>query len=183
MSLTQNVSGLFFSVLKNMYLLLNHPSRLSQSPGLSCQCHTANSRGLSTVYVVAGFPCGSVGKESAHSAGDLGFIPGLRRSPGKGKGYPLQYSVLENPTDCIVHGAAESRTWPSDFHFTSLHMPSCCSLHPSHPLLPSPWGPQVCALGSASPLLPCKLVHQDHLSRFHTYKAVDFLKTLFRLSK
>ena len=41
-----------------------------------------------------GFPCGSAGKEFACNAGDLGSIPGLRRSPGEGKGYPLQYSGL-----------------------------------------------------------------------------------------
>ena len=41
-----------------------------------------------------GFPCGSVGKESVYSMGDLGSIPGLERSPGEGKGYPLQYSGL-----------------------------------------------------------------------------------------
>ena len=39
--------------------------------------------------------------------GDLGSIPGLGRSPGEGKGYPLQYSVLENSKDCMVHGAAK----------------------------------------------------------------------------
>jgi len=49
-----------------------------------------------------GFPCGSVGKESTCNAGDLGLIPGLGRSPGEGKGYPLQYSGLENSMDCIV---------------------------------------------------------------------------------
>ena len=43
-----------------------------------------------------GFPCGSVGKESTCNVGDLGSIPGLGRSPGEGKGYPLQYSGLEN---------------------------------------------------------------------------------------
>ena len=53
-------------------------------------------------------PCGSAGKESACNTGDLGSIPGLRRSPGEGKGYPLQYSGLENSMDCIVHGVAES---------------------------------------------------------------------------
>ena len=37
--------------------------------------------------------------------GDLGSIPGLGRSPGEGKGYPLQGSGLENSMDCIVHGA------------------------------------------------------------------------------
>ena len=60
--------------------------------------------------VFLGFPCGSAGKQSACSAGDLGLIPGLGRSPGEGKGYPLQYSGLENSMDCIVHGVAESDT-------------------------------------------------------------------------
>ena len=57
-----------------------------------------------------GFPCGSAGKESACNARDLGSIPGLRRSCGEGKGYPLQYSGLEKPMDCKVHGVAKSRT-------------------------------------------------------------------------
>ena len=51
-----------------------------------------------------GFPCGSAGKESTCNVGHLGSIPGLRRYPGEGKGYPLQYSGLENSMDCIVHG-------------------------------------------------------------------------------
>ena len=51
-----------------------------------------------------GLPCGSADKDPACNAGDLGSIPGLGRSPGKGKGYPLQYSGLENSMDCIVHG-------------------------------------------------------------------------------
>ena len=51
-----------------------------------------------------GFPCGSAGKESAYNAGDLGLIPGLGRSPGEGKGYPLQYSGLKNSMDYTVHG-------------------------------------------------------------------------------
>ena len=46
-----------------------------------------------------GFPSGSDGKESACSAGDLGLIPGLGRSPGEGSDYPLQYSCLEDPMD------------------------------------------------------------------------------------
>ena len=41
-----------------------------------------------------GFPCGSDGKEYACNVGDLGSIPGLGKSPGDGKGYPLQYSGL-----------------------------------------------------------------------------------------
>ena len=51
-----------------------------------------------------GLPAGSAGKESACNVGDLGLIPGLGRAPGEGNGYPLQYSGLENSTDCIVHG-------------------------------------------------------------------------------
>ena len=43
-------------------------------------------------YLYLGFPGGSAGKESACNVGDLGLIPGLGRSPGEGKGYPLQYS-------------------------------------------------------------------------------------------
>ena len=69
------------------------------------------------IPVFLGFPCGSAGKESTCSAGDLGLIPGLGRSPGEGKGYPLQYSGLENFMDCIVHGITKSRTQLSDFHF------------------------------------------------------------------
>ena len=65
----------------------------------------------------SGFPCGSAGKESACSAGDLGSIPGLERSPGEGKDYPLQYSDLENSMDYMIYGVTKSRTWLSDFHF------------------------------------------------------------------
>ena len=64
-----------------------------------------------------GFRCGSAGKESACNAGDLGLIPGLGRSPGEGKGYPLQYSGLENSMDCIGHGVTKNWTRLSDFHF------------------------------------------------------------------
>ena len=63
-----------------------------------------------------GFLYGSTSKESACNVGDLGGIPGLGRSPGEGKGYPLQYSGLENSMDCTVHGVAKSRTQLSHFH-------------------------------------------------------------------
>ena len=56
------------------------------------------------------FPYDSAGKESACNAGDLGSTPGLGRSPGEGKGYPLQYSDLENSMPCIVHGVTKTRT-------------------------------------------------------------------------
>ena len=60
--------------------------------------------------VFSGFLGGLAGKEPTCNAGDLGSTPGLGRSPGEGKGYPLQYSDLENSMDCIVHGVAESDT-------------------------------------------------------------------------
>ena len=73
--------------------------------------------GIGYTPVVLGCPCGSAGKESACDMGELGAIPGLGRSPGEGKGYPLQYSGLENSMDCRVHGFAKSRTPLGDFHF------------------------------------------------------------------
>ena len=65
--------------------------------------------------VFLGFPCDSAGKESACNVGDLGLIPGLGRSPGEGKGYPLQFSGPESSMDCT----AKSQTCLRDFHFTS----------------------------------------------------------------
>ena len=67
-----------------------------------------------------GFPGRTPGKESACNAGDPSLVPGLGRSPREGNGYPLQYSGLENSTDCIVHGVAKSQTRQSDFHFPIL---------------------------------------------------------------
>ena len=55
-----------------------------------------------------GFSGGLAGKESACSEGDLGSIPGLGTSPGEGKGYPLQYSGLENSMDYTVHGKSQT---------------------------------------------------------------------------
>ena len=75
----------------------------------------------------------SDGKESACNVGDLGSIPGLGRAPGEGKGYPLQYSGLENSMDSTVHGVAKTQL--SDFHFHGFQCarPSgfwtlCCAL-------------------------------------------------------
>ena len=68
-------------------------------------------------FIVLGFPDSSVGKESTCNTGDLDSIPGLGRSPGEGKRYPLQYSGLENSMDYIVHGVAKSQTRLSNFHF------------------------------------------------------------------
>ena len=63
-------------------------------------------------------------KESDCNVGDLNLIPGLRRSPGEGKGYPLQYSGLENSMDCIVRGDHREldRTKRLRFHFIYFHI-------------------------------------------------------------
>ena len=67
-------------------------------------------------------PCGSAGKKSVCNVGHLGLIPGLGRSPGEGKGYSLQYSGLENSTDCIVLMVTKSQTQLSEFHFHFLFL-------------------------------------------------------------
>ena len=87
------------------------------------------------IPVFLGFPYGSPGKESTCKAGDLGSMPGLGRSPGEGKGYPLQYSGLEIPWT-TVPGVAKSQTWRSGFHF-SLFWISWASEHLTQALYPS----------------------------------------------
>ena len=69
---------------------------------------------------ILGFPPVSAGKESACNVGDLGSIPGLGKIPREGKGYPLQYSGLENSMDCLIHGVTKSQTLLNDFHFQYL---------------------------------------------------------------
>ena len=74
-----------------------------------------------------GFLGRSNGKESACSAGDLGWNPGSGRSPGEGNGYPLQYSGPESPMDRAIgwataHGVPKNWTRLSDQHFHFRHM-------------------------------------------------------------
>ena len=68
------------------------------------------------ITVFLGFPCGSVGKESSCSVGDLDYPWCCHSYLGEGKGYPLQCSGLENSMDCIVHGVAKSWIWLSYFY-------------------------------------------------------------------
>ena len=98
-----------------------------------------NTLYLSTIFAilitmclgVVCFSCGSAGKESACNEGDLGSIPELGRSCGEGKGYPLQYSGLENSMDCYSpRGHKESSRLTFTFTFLSLW---CCVLW-IHPL-------------------------------------------------
>ena len=85
---------------------------------------------------------------------DLSLIPGLGRSHGEGKGYPLQYFGLENSMDRIVHQVAKSRAQLSDFDFTLCNLlrlalftqpysreihPGCCTSQQSIPLHYEQW--------------------------------------------
>ena len=109
--------------------LLSHQETYFQRIHLHCRgpqftswiwkIHWRRDRLYTPVFL--GFLCGSAGKVSTCNVGDLCLIRGLGRSPGEGKGYPLQYSGLENSMDCIVHGAAKSRTRLSNFHFHWWH--------------------------------------------------------------
>ena len=72
------------------------------------------------------FPRWLSGNEFACNVGHLGLIPGLGRSPGEGKGYPLQYSGLENSMDCIVHGVAKSQTGLRNFLFFFFWVVNTC---------------------------------------------------------
>ena len=70
---------------------------------------------------INGLPLLLSGKESAYSAGDLGSIPGLGRSPGEGKGYPLQYFGLENSMDHIVHGGHKKSDMTERISYFTVH--------------------------------------------------------------
>ena len=82
---------------------------------------TAKIRSLCDIQMLPltdeGFASGSVVNNLPANAGDMGSIPGLGRFPGEEKGYPLQYSGLENSMDYKVHGVTKSRTRLGDFHF------------------------------------------------------------------
>ena len=58
-----------------------------------------------------GFPDSSVGKESTCNAEDPGLIPGLGRSPGEGKGYPLHYSWASLVAQLVKNLPAMQKTW------------------------------------------------------------------------
>ena len=87
--------------------LVKNPPAMEETPFDSFVGRIPWRRDRLPTPVFLGFPWLSAGKESAYNAGDLGLIPGLGRSPGEGKGYPLQYSGLENSMD---HGVTKSWT-------------------------------------------------------------------------
>ena len=93
---------------------------------------------ISWTFFPSGLPGGSDSKNLPADAGDLGLIPGLGRSPGKGNGYPLQDSGLENSMDrrawqAAVHGVTKSWTRLNDFHNSSHRTPAPTLKHPPPP--------------------------------------------------
>ena len=94
-------ASLIAQVVKNLPVM-------QETPVWSLGWEDSLEKGWLPTPVFLSFLCGSAGKESICNVGDLSSIPGLGRSPGKGKGYPLQYSGLEN-------------SQLSDFHFTSFN--------------------------------------------------------------
>ena len=68
-------------------------------------------RGRLPTPVFLGFPGASAGEESACNEGALGSIPGLGRSPGEGKGYPLQYSWASLVAQLVKNPPAMQETW------------------------------------------------------------------------
>ena len=89
------------------------------------------------------------------------MIPGLGRSPGEGKGYPLQYSGLENFVDCIVHSVAKSGTRLSDFHWIN----RSSEFRFSHLLS---WISNLCQTQGHESTLPCCLLEMNCPGRHMT---------------
>ena len=115
-----NTEASYFTSQKALHVL-RFGKELSVTLGLEATFPTPTETGWTEIWPKS--PCilwgpgawqsfydSSGGKESACNVGVLGSIPELGRSPGEGKGYPLQYSGLENSVDCIVHGVAKSWT-------------------------------------------------------------------------
>jgi len=87
-----------------------------------------------TFHIQAGFPASAVVKNLLANAGDVGSMSGLRRSPGRGHGNPLQYSCLENAMDkgtwwVIVHGFEKSQTRLTEHVCARTHMHTCTHTH------------------------------------------------------
>ena len=105
-------ASLITQLVKNLPAMQDNPGSI---PGLG---RSTGVRDRLPTPVFLGFLCGSAGKESAYNVGDLGSIPGLGRCPGEEKGYPLQYSGLENFMACIVSPwGGKQLAQLSDFHF------------------------------------------------------------------
>ena len=97
------------------------PCRATQDGRVTVE--SSDKRGPLEKRIANRFPGGSEVKASAGNAGDLGLLPGSRRSPGEGNGHLLQYCCLDNPIDggawwATIYRVTKSRTRLSDFTFT-----------------------------------------------------------------
>ena len=103
--------------IKNLLKKWKFISHFASTDSIHQEWQLPFTTSLGMFSLIQGFPCGSASKESTCNVGNLGSILGLRRSPGEGKGYPLQYSGLENSKDYTVHGVPKSWTGLNNFHF------------------------------------------------------------------
>ena len=107
----------FFKILSKHFIISFNIS----SPSLGSQDWYFMNRRAKNFLRTMGFPCGSVGKESACNAGDPGLILESGRFPGVGKGYShSSILALENSMDCRVQGVAKSQTRLSNFQSKEL---------------------------------------------------------------
>ena len=95
-----------------LWLSLTSPVRGDLKSSKTCSYPQDAEGPLGLVNITIGFYDGSVVKNPPASVGDVGWIPGLGRSPGEGNGHPLQYSCLGNPMNrgagqATVHGVAK----------------------------------------------------------------------------
>ena len=111
---TWHIISILWTLASLIAQLVKNPPAMQETP-VRFLGREDLKKGWAPVFL--GFPCASAGKESCCNAGDLGSVPVLGRSPGEGKGYPLQYFGLENSMDYVVHGVTKSQTQLSDFHF------------------------------------------------------------------
>ena len=107
-----NINSTVLSQIRASHVaqLVKNPPAMQETPVRFLGWEDPLEKGQATHCSILGLTCGSAGEETTCNAGDLGSIPGLGISPGEGKGYPLQYSGLQNSMDCIVHGVTKSQT-------------------------------------------------------------------------
>ena len=86
------------------------------------------------------YPGSSAGKESVCNAGDLDLIPGLRRSPGEGKGYPLQYSWASQVAQMVKNLPALRETWVGSLGWEDSSLEKGKATHSSILAWSTPWG-------------------------------------------
>ena len=111
----------------SILIVRRNPPAMQETPVWFLGQEDPLEKGEDTNSSVLGLPWSLAGKEFPWNAGDLGSIPELDRAPGEGKGYPLQYSGLDNSMDCIVQFSSVD---------SLSHVQLCDSIHCSTPALP-----------------------------------------------